>query len=186
MWHFFAWPHNTRVSTLQWSLQISCQFDYDTEADAGLGDNFQPSVKASCVGGTMTVRVDTKKPFEGIVHGPNRLLEKHLLSKMYSTVLWKTLVNYSPKYFYSYLILFNLEPYLNWGAHFFKDGSTQASFSFILSLCTGNLSSHQDSNSDRQSRRGEPWPPDKTHGSTEKLTLHLAFRWSRDLTVDGV
>jgi hypothetical protein len=44
--------------------------DYDT--DAGLSDSFQPSVKASCVGGTMTVRVDTKKPFEGIVHGPNR------------------------------------------------------------------------------------------------------------------
>ena len=56
-------------------FQISCQFDYDTEADAGLGDNFQPSVKASCVGGTMTVRVDTKKAFEGIIHGPNRLIE---------------------------------------------------------------------------------------------------------------
>ena len=38
----------------------------------GLGDRFQPSVKASCVGGTMTIRVDTQEPFEGIIHGPNR------------------------------------------------------------------------------------------------------------------
>lgn len=35
-------------------------------------DTFAPSVKASCVGGTMTIRVDTKEPFEGIIHGPNR------------------------------------------------------------------------------------------------------------------
>eukprot|EP00095_Tigriopus_kingsejongensis_P003575 maker-scaffold140_size315649-snap-gene-1.17 protein:Tk03575 transcript:maker-scaffold140_size315649-snap-gene-1.17-mRNA-1 annotation:"conserved hypothetical protein" len=33
---------------------------------------FEPSVKASCVGGTMTIRVDTATPFEGIIHGPNR------------------------------------------------------------------------------------------------------------------
>ena len=38
----------------------------------GIGDRFQPSVKASCVGGTMTIRVDTQEPFEGIIHGPNR------------------------------------------------------------------------------------------------------------------
>ena len=38
----------------------------------GIGDRFQPSVKASCVGGTMTIRVDTREPFEGIIHGPNR------------------------------------------------------------------------------------------------------------------
>lgn len=38
----------------------------------GLGDNFQPSVKPSCVGGTMNIRVDTLDPFEGIIHGPNR------------------------------------------------------------------------------------------------------------------
>ena len=35
----------------------------------GLGAEFQPSVKASCVGTTMTIRVDTATPFEGIVHG---------------------------------------------------------------------------------------------------------------------
>jgi len=35
----------------------------------GLGAEFQPSVKASCVGTTMTIRVDTDKPFEGIIHG---------------------------------------------------------------------------------------------------------------------
>merc|ERR1719470_824752 len=41
-------------------------------AENGLGDDFQPSVKASCVGGTMTIRVDTAQPFDGVVHGPNR------------------------------------------------------------------------------------------------------------------
>lgn len=52
--------------------QISCQLlDYEYD-DGGLAESFQPSVKASCVGGTMTIRVDTKQPFEGIVHGPNR------------------------------------------------------------------------------------------------------------------
>merc|ERR1711892_801966 len=35
----------------------------------GLRAEFQPSVKASCVGTTMTIRVDTATPFEGIVHG---------------------------------------------------------------------------------------------------------------------
>ena len=56
-------------------LQISCQSqfpDYDTGEDSGLADNFQPSVKVSCVGGTMKIRVDTKTPFKGIIHGPNR------------------------------------------------------------------------------------------------------------------
>lgn len=38
----------------------------------GLGEEFQPSIKASCVGATMTIRVDTDKPFEGVIHGPNR------------------------------------------------------------------------------------------------------------------
>ena len=42
-------------------------------AETGLADEFQPSVKASCVGGTMTIRVDTALPFDGVVHGPNRL-----------------------------------------------------------------------------------------------------------------
>jgi len=40
--------------------------------ETGLADEFQPSVKASCVGGTMTIRVDTALPFYGVVHGPNR------------------------------------------------------------------------------------------------------------------
>jgi len=53
--------------------QISCQFlDYDTAEDVGLAESFQPSVKVSCVGGTMKIRVDTKKPFQGVIHGPNR------------------------------------------------------------------------------------------------------------------
>ena len=55
------------------ALQISCQFlDYDTAEDVGLAESFQPSVKVSCVGGTMKIRVDTKKPFQGVIHGPNR------------------------------------------------------------------------------------------------------------------
>ena len=54
-------------------MQISCQFlDYDTAEDTGLAESFQPSVKVSCVGGTMKIRVDTQKPFQGIIHGPNR------------------------------------------------------------------------------------------------------------------
>ena len=56
-------------------FQISCQFldyeDNDTEA-VGLADGFQPSVKVSCVGGTMKIRVDTKLPFNGVIHGRNR------------------------------------------------------------------------------------------------------------------
>ncbi len=48
--------------------------DYDTD-DVGLAEGFQPSVKVSCVGGTMKIRVDTKKPFEGIIHAPNRTEE---------------------------------------------------------------------------------------------------------------
>jgi len=35
----------------------------------GLGKEFQPTVKASCSGGTMDVRVDTTSPFYGIIHG---------------------------------------------------------------------------------------------------------------------
>ena len=55
------------------ALQISCQFlDYDSAEDVGLAESFQPSVKVSCVGGTMKIRVDTKKPFQGVIHGPNR------------------------------------------------------------------------------------------------------------------
>ena len=32
------------------------------------GDEFLPSVKASCAGLSMTIRVDTKNPFEGIIY----------------------------------------------------------------------------------------------------------------------
>lgn len=46
--------------------------DYDTADDVGLAEEFKPSVKVSCVGGTMKIRVDTKQPFQGIIHGPNR------------------------------------------------------------------------------------------------------------------
>ena len=35
------------------------------------GDEFLPSVKASCAGLSMTVRVDTKNPFEGVIHAVN-------------------------------------------------------------------------------------------------------------------
>ena len=48
-------------------LQISCQqvIDYDeSDPNGGLGESFQPSIKASCVGGKMTIRVDTNIPFE--------------------------------------------------------------------------------------------------------------------------
>jgi len=47
-------------------------FLYKVSGETGLADEFQPSVKASCVGGTMTIRVDTALPFDGVVHGPNR------------------------------------------------------------------------------------------------------------------
>ena len=40
--------------------------------EVGLAEGFKPSVKVSCVGGTMKIRVDTKNPFQGIIHGPNR------------------------------------------------------------------------------------------------------------------
>ena len=75
-------------------------------AENGLGEDFQPSVKASCVGGTMTIRcflwiinqqitifafrVDTAQPFDGVVHGPNRW-ESWLLSSAFSekpTLAW--------------------------------------------------------------------------------------------------
>jgi len=39
---------------------------------SGLGAEFQPSVKASCAGATMTVRVDTREPFFGMVHTSDR------------------------------------------------------------------------------------------------------------------
>jgi len=38
----------------------------------GLGGEFEPTVHASCTGGTMTIRVDTEQPFEGVIHTPNR------------------------------------------------------------------------------------------------------------------
>jgi len=47
--------------------------DYDDEdPNNGFGDSFQPSVKASCVGGSMNIRVDTQLPFSGIIHTGNR------------------------------------------------------------------------------------------------------------------
>ena len=47
--------------------------DYDDEdPNNGYGDSFQPSVKASCVGGSMNIRVDTQLPFSGIIHTGNR------------------------------------------------------------------------------------------------------------------
>ena len=50
--------------------------DYDSAEDEGLADGFQPSVKVSCSGGTMRIRVDTLKPFKGIIHaGTNRTEE---------------------------------------------------------------------------------------------------------------
>jgi len=41
---------------------------FSCEIENIYGDEFRPSLKASCVGTTMTIRVDTKNPFEGIVH----------------------------------------------------------------------------------------------------------------------
>jgi len=49
-------------------LYVLCQ----VQAETDLADEFQPIVKASCLGGTMTIRVETTLPFDGIVHGPNR------------------------------------------------------------------------------------------------------------------
>jgi len=49
-----------------WSVMI---LNVSGQEGTGLGGEFQPSVKASCVGTTMTIRVDTATPFEGIVHG---------------------------------------------------------------------------------------------------------------------
>ena len=34
--------------------------------------NVVSTMQASCVGGTMTIRVDTAQPFYGVVHGPDR------------------------------------------------------------------------------------------------------------------
>jgi len=50
---------------LCWTVVITQVVSQDS---TGLGAEFQPSVKASCVGSTMTIRVDTALPFEGIVH----------------------------------------------------------------------------------------------------------------------
>jgi len=68
----------TAIAIFFLSSQISCQqvIDYDeSDPNGGLGESFQPSIKASCVGGKMTIRVDTNIPFEGIIHGPNRTEE---------------------------------------------------------------------------------------------------------------
>jgi len=51
---------------------LACLLAAKAAAETGLADEFQPSVKASCVGGTMTIRVDTAQPFYGVVHGPDR------------------------------------------------------------------------------------------------------------------
>jgi len=42
--------------------QVNCEDDDDDTND----------VKVSCTGGTMTIRVHTKQPFEGVIHGINR------------------------------------------------------------------------------------------------------------------
>merc|ERR1719273_1129680 len=67
----------TAITVLFLPSQISSQqvIDYDEDLNGGLGESFQPSIKASCVGGKMTIRVDTNIPFEGIIHGPNRTEE---------------------------------------------------------------------------------------------------------------
>jgi len=69
----FTWVSKT-TTLLLFISQISCQqvIDYDEDLNGGLGESFQPSIKASCTGGYMNIRVDTNVPFEGIIHGPNR------------------------------------------------------------------------------------------------------------------
>ena len=54
------------ILTYHFILQISCQqvIDYDEDLNGGLGESFQPSIKASCTGGYMNIRVDTNVPFE--------------------------------------------------------------------------------------------------------------------------
>jgi len=42
------------------------------KADGLTEDDFEPTVHASCTGGTMTIRVDTTEPFEGVIHTANR------------------------------------------------------------------------------------------------------------------
>jgi len=54
------------ITILSWSVLM---IKVSGQEGTGLGAEFQPSVKASCVGTTMTIRVDTATPFEGIVHG---------------------------------------------------------------------------------------------------------------------
>ena len=56
---------HTYLTTTPWSWYIQ---NVLCEIENLYGDEFLPSVKASCVGVTMTVRVDTKNPFDGIVH----------------------------------------------------------------------------------------------------------------------
>ncbi|XP_023331650.1 uncharacterized protein LOC111703818 [Eurytemora carolleeae] len=53
-------------------LILSACLSSQVFAATGLGDDFQPSVHASCTGGTMTIRVDTTQPFDGVIHTPNR------------------------------------------------------------------------------------------------------------------
>jgi len=55
--------------TLTWLL---CFCFLNLKVSCDLVEEFQPSVAASCVGGFMTIRVDTAQPFYGVVHGPNR------------------------------------------------------------------------------------------------------------------
>lgn len=67
----------TAITVFFLPSQISSQqvIDYDEDLNGGLGESFQPSIKASCTGGHMNIRVDTNIPFEGIIHGPNRTEE---------------------------------------------------------------------------------------------------------------
>ena len=71
MLRFIDWKLNCKSNSNTFSnfiiFQISCQqvIDYDeSDPNGGLGESFQPSIKASCVGGKMTIRVDTNIPFE--------------------------------------------------------------------------------------------------------------------------
>ena len=72
MLRFINWKLNCNSNSNKFSkkiviFQISCQqvIDYDeSDPNGGLGESFQPSIKASCVGGKMTIRVDTNIPFE--------------------------------------------------------------------------------------------------------------------------
>ena len=56
-------------SSIEDTIIVLSGYQVTGQDGTGLGAEFQPSVKASCVGTTMTIRVDTDKPFEGIIHG---------------------------------------------------------------------------------------------------------------------